>query len=93
MVSHQDCDRLDKTSFDSNRFLPFDFSETASQEVEENLKRIENKKQARRRRSISLSTSINSAQSEQIKAMLEDSVGCKVDGILVHGKHDSLLFL
>ena len=43
-------------------------------------------KQARRRRSISLSTSMNSAQSEQIKAILEKSMGSKVEGVLTNGK-------
>ena len=57
---------------------------------EKKLAKIEKMKQSRRRRSV-MSTNTNSAQGEQIKAMLEQAVGATVDGCLVDGKIKELL--
>ena len=57
-----------------------------NEEDTKNLAKIERMKEMRRRRSISLSTSMNSAQSEKIKSILEESIGSKIDGFLVEGR-------
>eukprot|EP00814_Leptocylindrus_danicus_P013853 CAMPEP_0116036820 /NCGR_PEP_ID=MMETSP0321-20121206/21516_1 /TAXON_ID=163516 /ORGANISM="Leptocylindrus danicus var. danicus, Strain B650" /LENGTH=401 /DNA_ID=CAMNT_0003514567 /DNA_START=69 /DNA_END=1274 /DNA_ORIENTATION=- len=59
-------------------------------EDEKKLAKIEKRKQSRRRRSV-MSANTNSAQGEQIKAMLEQAVGAAVDGCLVDGTPEERL--
>jgi len=83
--------RNDEQNSDSPSSMQKPHGATVTSSDKTKLAKIERMKQARRRRSISLSTSMNSAQSDQIKDILEKSVGSKVSGVLVDGPPEERL--